>query len=100
MIAESLVTVANILNVGLTIGMWAIIIRAFLSWIKPDPYNGFVQFIYRVTEPYLSRIRKYLPINFGGADFSPVIAVIGIIFIKAFVIQSLWQLGSMLKSVG
>jgi YggT family protein len=50
-----------------------LIIRIFMSWMRPDPYHPFVQWIYRLTDPVLDPIRRMLPLNFGGFDFSPII---------------------------
>lgn len=35
----------------------------------------------RLIEPLLSRIKKYLP-DFGGLDISPIVAILGMIFIR------------------
>ena len=35
----------------------------------------------RLVEPLLERIRKYLP-DLGGIDISPIVAILGLIFIK------------------
>jgi YggT family protein len=56
----------------------AIIIRAFISWVQPNPYNPIVQILYRLTEPVLSPIRRVLlkSIPNMGFDFSPLVAII------------------------
>lgn len=70
-----------------------ILIRVLLSWVNPDPYNQIVQFIYRFTEPLLSRIRRILPNQWGGMiDFSPIIAFLLIELVKRGVIQLLIRL--------
>jgi len=61
--------------------MWAIIIRALLSWVSPDPYNPIVRFLERLTEPVLRPIRKLLPPHRIGIDLSPLIAVLLIQFL-------------------
>jgi YggT family protein len=91
-ISNFLLAIAKILNIGLTIYMWIIIARAVISWVNPDPYNSIVRFLNNVTEPVLYRIRRYIPLYFGGFDFSPILVILAIIFIQAFVIQSLYQL--------
>jgi len=89
--------VARILDIGLTIYMWIIIIRAVISWVNPDPYNVIVQFLYRATEPVLYRIRRWLPFGNTGIDFSPVIVILAIVFIQSFLIRSLFQLAVQFK---
>lgn len=89
--------VAGVLNIGLTIYMYIIIGRAIISWVNPDPYNPIVRFLNTVTEPVLYRIRKKLPLFFGGIDFSPIVVILAILFIQSFVIQSLFDMAVSLK---
>ena len=84
-----LMAVANVLNFVLLFFMWIVIARAILSWVNPDPYNPIVRFIHNVTEPVLFQVRKKLPINFGGIDFSPIIIILIIYFLRDFVVNSL-----------
>ncbi len=84
--------VAVVLDYALTIYMWVIIARALLSWVNPDPYNPIVRIINNITDPLLFRIRRYLPVNFGGIDLSPIIAILGIVFIQVFLVNSLHRL--------
>ena len=84
--------VAVVLDYALTLFMWIIIARAVLSWVNPDPYNAIVRFIYNVTEPVLYQIRKRLPFDLGGLDISPIIAILGVIFLQTFVVGSLHRL--------
>ena len=89
-----LMAVAKVLNLVLVIFMWIIIARAVLSWVSPDPYNPIVRFIHNVTEPVLYRIRMFIPISFGGIDFSPIIVILGIIFLREFVVNTLYKTAS------
>ena len=69
--------------------MWAIIIRALLSWVNPDPWNPIVQFLQRITEPVLGPIRHRLPTRQLGLDLSPLLAVLAIYFLQLFAVDSL-----------
>ena len=91
-VGNFLIAVAKILNIGLSIYMWIIIPRAVISWVSPDPYNPIVRFLNNVTEPVLYRVRRLIPVYFGGFDFSPILVILAIIFIQSFLIQSLYQL--------
>ena len=93
-IGNFLMAVAIILRYVLTFYMWIIIARAILSWVNPDPYNPIVRFIHNVTEPVLYRIREKIPVNFGGIDFSPIIVILGVIFLQNFVVSSLLRLSA------
>ncbi len=85
--------VAKVLDIVLNIYMWVIIIRALISWVNPDPYNAIVQILSRVTEPVLRPIRKLVPPYKVGIDFSPLIAILIIIFLQYAVINTLKRIG-------
>jgi YggT family protein len=75
-VSNLFIVVANVIDIGLLIYMWIIIIRALISWVSPDPYNPIVRFLYRVTEPVLRPVRRILPIGGMGMDFSPLIVIL------------------------
>ncbi len=88
--------VAYVIDVLLNIYMWIIIARAIISWVNPDPYNPIVSFLYRATEPVLSRVRRVVP-NLGGIDLSPLVVLLAIFFLQKFLVSSLFELVSRLK---
>ncbi|HKZ86492.1 MAG TPA: YggT family protein [Anaerolineae bacterium] len=65
--------------------------RVLSSWFQVDPYNSLVQWLYRLTEPLLAPIRRFLPLA-GVVDFSPVVAFILIIVAKQVVLRVLVSL--------
>lgn len=81
--------IANVIDIILSAYMWIIIGRAVISWVSPDPYNPIVRFLYSATEPVLHRIRRMLPIGFGGIDLSPMIVILIIIFLRSFLVPTL-----------
>lgn len=93
-IGNFLKAVAIVLNYALSFYMWIVIARAVLSWVNPDPYNPIVRFIHNVTEPVLYRIRTRIPVEFGGIDFSPIIVILGVVFLQNFVVSSLLRLSA------
>jgi YggT family protein len=95
-VSNFLMAIARILDIGLSLYMWVIIARAVISWVSPDPYNPIVRFLNSVTEPVLYRVRRFIPVYFGGFDFSPILVILGIIFVQSFLIQSLYQMASRL----
>ncbi len=66
-----------------------LIISVVLSWLVAfnvvNTSNRVVymvgDFLYRLTEPALGRIRQVVP-SFGGMDLSPLILIIGLAFIR------------------
>jgi len=91
-VGNVLQAIATLLDMVLSLYMWIIIIRALISWVNPDPYNPIVQFLYKVTEPVLAPIRRLLPTGRIGIDFSPLIVLFLIIFIKQALITTLHQM--------
>ena len=89
-----LMAIAKVLDLVLLLFMWIVIARAVLSWVNPDPFNPIVRFIHNVTEPVLYRIRAFIPVSFGGIDFSPIIVLLGVIFLRTFVVSSLIRLSA------
>ena len=69
--------------------IWIIIIGAIMSWLVAfniiNTTNQFVymviDFIYRITEPALRPIRRVIP-NFGSVDISPIILILGLLFLQ------------------
>jgi YggT family protein len=88
--------VARVIDIVLFIFMWIIIARAVLSWVNPDPFNPIVRFIHNVTEPILYPIRTKVPVNLGDIDLSPIIVILGIIFLQHFLVKSLFRLSEVM----
>jgi YggT family protein len=88
--------IAAIADYALTAANWLIIIRALLSWVNPDPFNPIIQFLYAVTEPMLAPFRRIIPAYSTGFDFSPVFALLGVWFLKLFLVRSLFGLAARL----
>ncbi|WP_462324358.1 YggT family protein [Desulfoplanes sp.] len=85
--------VSMLLNTVLTLYFWVVIISALLSWVNPDPYNPIVRILRNLTEPVFYRIRKWLPFTYiSGIDFSPVVVLLAIQFLKIFLVRTLFQL--------
>ncbi len=84
--------IATVLDYVLMIYMWIIIARAIISWVSPSPYNPIVQFLYRATEPVLRYARRIIPPIGGTLDLSPIIVLLVIVFLRQFLVQSLFQL--------
>ena len=88
-VSNLLVALAKVLDIGLTIFYWLILVRALSSWLNPDPMNPIVQFLERTTEPILSPIRRLLPPM--AIDISPIIAFLIVIFLKHFLVATLYD---------
>ena len=68
---------------------WIVIANVIISWLIAfnvlNTQNRFVysilEFTYRLTEPFLNRIRRFIP-NLGAFDISPIILLLLIWFIE------------------
>jgi len=67
--------VINFISTILTILTYAIVIRALLSWIHPNPNNPIVRLIVRITDPILRPLQRIIP-PIAGMDLTPVAAII------------------------
>ena len=86
--ANILLALAKIIELAnglLTVYKYILLASVIISWVNADPYNPIVNFIYRVTEPALRRIRRYMP-DTGMIDLSPLVlfAVIYLVQIVVF----------------
>jgi YggT family protein len=95
--ANLIIAVAGILKVLLDGYMWIVIISALISWVNPDPYNPIVRFLHAVTEPVFRPIRRIIGYRLGPIDISPMVVILGIMFVKYFIIQSLIEVAYKLK---
>lgn len=96
-IGNFLISLAKVLDMLVPFLYWMIIIRAVISWFSPDPYNTLVQLLYRFTEPMLAPFRKLIPAYSLGIDLSPIFAILTLVFLRYFLVSSLYELGAMLK---
>ena len=70
----------------------ALIISAVLSWLVAfnvvNTQNRFIylagDFFHRITDPVLRPLRRFIP-TMGGIDVSPVVLILGLIFVRNLV---------------
>jgi YggT family protein len=81
------------IDLVLSLYTWILIASAIFSWLYAfnvvNSRNQFVasvgNFLFRVTEPALRPIRRFMP-DLGGIDISPIVLLVGIFFVR----QLLW----------
>ena len=77
-----------------------IFVSVVLSWLVTfnviNTSNQFVymvgNFLYRITEPALRPIRRFMP-NLGGVDISPVVLILLLWFAKDVIARLLHRIG-------
>lgn len=98
MLGNFVFAIAKLLDIAISLYVIIIIIRAILSWFNPNPYGSGMMFLTRITDPVLERIRRLLPLGSGvGLDLSPIIAIFVLLFIKYFLVASLYDISADLK---
>ncbi len=85
--------VARVIDMGLFFLMILVFGRAIISWVQASPHNPIVQFLYTTTEPILRPIRRRLPPT-GGMDLSPLIVLMLVVFLRAFLVMSLLRIAA------
>ncbi|MER9297423.1 YggT family protein [Mesorhizobium sp. M0621] len=74
---------------------WIIIASAIFSWLYAfnvvNSRNQFVgsigNMLYRLTEPALRPIRRFMP-DLGGIDISPIILLLILFFLRQFILTT------------
>ena len=100
LLANILLALAKIVELAsgvLTIYKYILLASVIISWINADPYNPIVNFIYRVTEPLLQRIRRYMP-DTGALDLSPIVLFVLIYLVQIIVFDTAYTYLMMLSS--
>lgn len=86
--------VPGVIKLFLDIFLFAILIRAILSWVSPDPYNPAVSLLARLTDPLMRPAQRLIrPIS--GIDLSPMAVIIALVLIEMLLVPPLnWLVGS------
>jgi YggT family protein len=87
-------SLAELLGLMANIFVVAIIIQVVMSWVNPSSYNYATSLLYSLTDPLLNWVRGFLP-AMGGLDFSSLVVLIGLQFLKMTVLPPLYQLVGM-----
>ena len=94
-----MVAVIDLISTIINIYILAVVISVVLTWLVQfnvvNTSNRLVymvgDFLYRITEPVLKRIRSVVP-PIGGIDLSPLILLLGLTFLQRF-LPSLFGFG-------
>lgn len=89
-----LIPLIRVIIMALNAYWWAIVIYVIVGWLEQfniiNRYNNFVYglhtFLFRVVEPALYPIRRFLP-YMGGVDLSPAVLILIIYFIELILYQ-------------
>jgi len=88
-----MIPIARIVDIILEIYLWIIVVRAILSWVRPNPFNPVVRFIYALVDPISFRIAKIIPTRIGMVDIAPLILIIMVMVLQKFLVEMLYRIG-------
>jgi len=90
--ANLLLALSRIAHFILNAYIWIIFVHVILSWIRTPSLYKVRLILFKLTEPVLAPIRKFVPpYKFGGLDISPIIAFVLILFIDTVIVKSISQ---------
>ncbi|NLB18869.1 MAG: YggT family protein [Syntrophomonadaceae bacterium] len=75
----------DIVDIIFDVMMFLIVVRVILSFIRIDPYQPLIRYVYEITEPVLAPFRRLLPFA-GGLDFSPILAWMALMLVRNIVL--------------
>ncbi|MGI6550298.1 MAG: YggT family protein [Syntrophomonadales bacterium] len=75
----------DIVGLAFEVMMWLIVIRCILSFVRHNPYQPIIRFIYDITEPIMAPFRRLLP-TAGGIDFSPIVVWMVLMLLRNLVL--------------
>ena len=93
LLANILLALAKLIEIAsglLTLYKYILLASVIISWVNADPYNPLVNFINRVTEPVLRKIRRHMP-DTGMLDLSPLVAFAAIYVLQIVVFDTIYQ---------
>jgi YggT family protein len=94
LVQELIRSVATLINIFFTIIYWMLVARIVLGLVGVNPYthtNEVLNVLYQVTDAILAPFRK-LPLQFGGFDFSPIVAFFVLQFLNRMILLCLYSL--------
>ncbi|MES2252238.1 MAG: YggT family protein [Pseudomonadota bacterium] len=89
-----LLPLLNVFDAVLDLLRYFLFAYIILGWLEAfdiiNRYNKFVygihNFLFRILEPLLNQIRRFMP-DLGGIDLSPLVLVLAIIFLRGVIVQ-------------
>jgi len=82
-----LTTLVSVINSLLTIYGYIIVVRALLTWVRPDPNNSIMRLLSALVDPVTNRLSRIIPTRVGMIDFSAIILLAVVWLIKAFLVK-------------
>jgi YggT family protein len=81
----------SFVNLLFQILIFAILIRALISWFPISPTSPIIRLLDDITEPILSPLRKIVP-RLGMMDITPIVAMVGLSILQQILVSGLRSL--------
>jgi YggT family protein len=81
----------SFVNLLFQILIFAILIRALISWFPIPPTSPIIRLLDDITEPILSPLRKIVP-RLGMMDITPIVAMVGLSILQQILVSGLRSL--------
>ena len=89
-LADAISSIQNFVHVFILVYVLILFAYILTSWVQlPYSLRPVQRFLYDVCEPYLRLWRRIIPLSMGPIDFTPMIAVIALIFFNRILIAVL-----------
>jgi YggT family protein len=85
--------IIGLIDIVLHFYQWVVLIAVVMSWLTAfnvvNERNNFVRsaltVLYKLTEPVFRPIRRIIP-DLGGLDLSPLVVLLGIMWLRSYVL--------------
>lgn len=95
-VALTILSFKDLLEMLMDIFIYAIFAAAILSWFAPAAYSSAYSLLYTLTNPLLNVCRRLIP-DLGGIDLSPLVALVLLQLAKMMVLPPLYELAGLLS---
>ncbi|MGL4825447.1 MAG: YggT family protein [Alphaproteobacteria bacterium] len=94
-----LIPVLNVARILIGLYTWVVVMTVILNWliifkiinVHNQFMRSFLEFLFRLTDPLLSRIRQLIPFV-GGMDLSPMLLLLGLYFFQEMLTRILLRM--------
>ncbi len=83
--------IIQVVDIVFEVLVWLIIARCILSFVRHNPYQPVIRFVYDVTEPIMAPFRRLIPAA-GGLDFSPIVVLLVLSLVQRIVVRFLYTI--------
>ena len=88
-------SIAKLLQLTVYVMVFALFIRAILSWMASGTNHFFLGLLHSLTEPLMNKARRILP-RTGVIDFSPILVFVFLMLVLKLLVQPLLDFGRLL----